>query len=540
MSTNEMRADVVILGGSLGGCAAALSAARMGMRVIMTEETDWIGGQLTSQAVPPDEHPWIERFGCTRSYRELREGIRLYFRRHFPLTREAQTDPELNPGNGYVSRLCHPPRVALAVLEAMLAPYTTSGRLQLLLQHKPILAETDSDSITSVTVENLNNEDRTVLVAPYFLDATELGDILPLAGVEYVTGSESKTRTDEPHALDEADPLDMQSITHCFALDYLPGEDHTIEKPETYEFWKDYQADFWPDKHLSWFSPHTKQADAAEVREWSLFPEPNKFPLWTYRRLIDENMFSSEAFQSDISLINNPQNDYWLGPIIEVDQAEIDKNLHAAKELSLAFLYWMQTEAPRPDDGHGYPGLRLRRDIVGTEDGLAKYVYIREARRIEAEYTIVEQDLSSLVRPDQAKEYADSVGVGGYHVDLHPSTGNRSYINVYPHPFQIPLGSMIPIRVDNVLPACKNIGTTHMTNGCYRLHPVEWNIGEAAGVLAAYCISNGLQPRQVRNEASYLDDFQRTLIRQGFELQWPNIGPIVSNMVTYMQENFSA
>ena len=53
----ELAADLVILGGGLGGCAAALAAARNGLRVILTEETDWIGGQLTAQAVPPDENP---------------------------------------------------------------------------------------------------------------------------------------------------------------------------------------------------------------------------------------------------------------------------------------------------------------------------------------------------------------------------------------------------------------------------------------------------------------------------------------------------
>ncbi|MCG6199607.1 FAD-dependent oxidoreductase, partial [Anoxybacillus sp. LAT_38] len=65
----ELHADLVVIGGGVGGCAAALAAAKLGRTVVMTEETSWIGGQLTSQAVPPDEHPWIEQFGCTRSYR---------------------------------------------------------------------------------------------------------------------------------------------------------------------------------------------------------------------------------------------------------------------------------------------------------------------------------------------------------------------------------------------------------------------------------------------------------------------------------------
>ena len=66
------------------------------------------------QAVPPDEHGWIERFGCTARYRRFREGVREYYRRHYPLRPEVRNDPRLNPGNGWVSPLCHEPRVALA------------------------------------------------------------------------------------------------------------------------------------------------------------------------------------------------------------------------------------------------------------------------------------------------------------------------------------------------------------------------------------------------------------------------------------------
>src|SRR5262249_58151980 len=122
-ASRETTADVAIVGGGLGGCAAALSALRAGRTVVLTEPTDWIGGQLTSQAVPPDEHPWVEQFGVNASYRELRQGIRDYYRRHYPVTAEALAARSLNPGNGGVSKLCHEPRAALAVLTAILAPY---------------------------------------------------------------------------------------------------------------------------------------------------------------------------------------------------------------------------------------------------------------------------------------------------------------------------------------------------------------------------------------------------------------------------------
>lgn len=517
----ELHADIVILGGGTGGCAAALAAAKLGKTVIMTEETAWIGGQLTSQAVPPDEHPWIEQFGCTRSYRQFREGIRNYYRRCFPLTPEARSTVRLNPGNGNVSRLCHEPRAALAVIQEILAPYIHSRKLTILTLHKAEKLETKGDEIISATVQNLQSGSRLNLTAAYFLDATECGDILPLAGVEYVTGAESQRETGEIHALPgDPDPLDMQAITYCFAMDYLEGEDHTIEKPKDYDFWRNYQADFWPDKQLSWVTPHYITLEPTEA---VLFPTKGYPSRWMYRRIIDKSNFAPGTFLSDITLVNWPQNDYWLGPVFEVSNDERLKHLEQAKQLSLSFLYWLQTESPRSDGKAGYRGLRLRKDVVGTEDGLAMYPYIRESRRIKAEFTVLEQHISPAARAEGAEVFTDSVGIGCYRTDLHPSTGNRNYIDVSSFPFQIPLGSLIPIRVNNLLPACKNLGVTHVTNGSYRLHPVEWNIGEAAGCLAAYCLEKHLVPRQVRNDIKQLEAFQNLLVQEGIELSWPKI-----------------
>jgi hypothetical protein len=96
-----------------------------------------------------------------------------------------------------------------------------------------------------------------------------------------------------------------------------------------------------------------------------------------------------------------------------------------------------------------------------------------------------------------------------------------NYVDVEALPFQIPLGSLIPQRMENLLAGCKNIGTTHITNGCYRLHPVEWNIGEAAGSLAAFCCEAGMPPHAVRNDPGTLREFQDLLVGRGVELNWP-------------------
>lgn len=515
-------ADIVIIGGSTGGCAAALAASKAGKTVIMTEESDWIGGQLTSQAVPPDEHPWIEQFGCTASYREFRTRVRDYYKRNFRLQPSSQAAIHFNPGNATVSSIAHEPITAYAVLRDMLAPYIHKGTLMIIENHKPILAETNGDTIQAVHVRSMLTGDVTVLTAPYFLDATDEGDLLSLTGTEYVTGAESMKETGEPHALEgDADPMDMQALTWCFAIDHIEGEDYTIAKPEQYDFWRQYKADFWPDQQLSWMGlvPHT-----LEPIRYSFFPDGQSFSLWKYRRVIDRSQFEEGSFASDITLVNWPQNDYWLGPIIDVEASERAKHLENARQLSLSLLYWMQTEAPRPDGKAGYPGIRPRGDVIGTFDGLAKMPYIRESRRIRAETTVVEQDVSPECRKDgKAKDYHDSIGIGGYRIDLHPSTALRTYIDVSSLPFQIPLGSLIPIRVNNLLAACKNIGTTHITNGCYRLHPVEWNIGEAAGYLAAFCIEHHLQPREVRANESMLASYQGWLRQAGVEMKWPSL-----------------
>ncbi len=526
----EVRADVAVIGGSTGGCAAALAALRNGMRVVMTEETDWMGGQLTSQGVPPDEHPWIESFGATRLYRGYRNSVRQFYRRHYPLTEQARARAELNPGDGSVSRLTHEPRVSLAVIEAMLAPWVAGGRLTLLMKHRPVAAAVSGDKVRSVAVKSLESGATRAIEVSCFIDATEQGDLLPLTKTEYVTGFESRRQTGEPHAPTEAQPANIQAFTVCFAIDYVAGEDHTIDRPGEYSFWRDYVPKMtppWPGKLLSWSMSHPITLEERKVSfDPTAAATPGAMNLWLYRRIANQRNFTPGAYAGDISLINWPQNDYWLGNIHDVSQDQAARHLQRAKQLSLSLLYWMQTEAPRPGGGQGWRGLRLRPDIMGTEDGLAKYPYIRESRRIQAEFTVLEQHVGTDARKQPAAEpFSDSVGVGSYRIDLHPSSGGDNYIDVSSLPFQIPMGALIPKRVDNLLAGAKNLGVTHITNGCYRLHPVEWNIGESAGALAAYAIEKRTTPRAVRNTSKLLGDFQTKIQAQGIEIAWPKITP---------------
>src|SRR5688500_755407 len=131
MQKRGLRRCILVIGGGTGGTAAAVAAAVLGERVVLTEETDWVGGQLTSQAVPPDENGGLKNNtgGGTARYRAFRERVRDVYRRNHPLTDAAKTDPKLNPGGGSVSPLCHEFRIGVSALAEMLAPHRTTGRV---------------------------------------------------------------------------------------------------------------------------------------------------------------------------------------------------------------------------------------------------------------------------------------------------------------------------------------------------------------------------------------------------------------------------
>ncbi|NGO67786.1 FAD-dependent oxidoreductase [Streptomyces boncukensis] len=527
--------EVLIVGGGLGGVAAALAVCGAGRTAVLTEETDWIGGQLTAQAVPPDEHPWVEEFGVTASYRALREAIREHYRRWYPLRAEALGLPRLNPGAGRVSKLCHEPRVALAVLEAMLAPHRAAGRLTVLTEHRPVSADAEGDTVRAVTVEDVRDGARHTVAAPYVIDATETGELLELAGVEHALGAESRAEHGEPHAPTTADPLNQQGITVCFALSHHEGEDHTLDRPDGYDFWRSYRPGFWPGPLLGFLAPDPRTLAPVER---TFVPNPDVDPLgvtadqsadagdkelWGFRRVLARRMHRPGAFDSDVTLVNWPLNDYWLKPLVGAGAETARQALAGARELSLSVLHWLQTEAPRPDGGTGFPGLRLRPDVTGTADGLAKSAYVRESRRIKAVTTVTEHDVAIDIAGPHATRHRDSVGVGSYRIDLHPSTGGDNYVDIGSAPYEIPLGALVPRRVRNLLPGGKNIGTTHVTNGCYRLHPAEWNIGEVAGALAAHCLAEGVQPHQVQAEDKRFEEFARLLDRSGVQRHWPDV-----------------
>lgn len=502
----ERSVDIFIAGGGTGGTAAALAACAAGCKVLMVEQTRWIGGQLTSQGVScPDEHIYIEESGGTRSYYAFREAVRDYYKTNYKLSEKGRSMKHFNPGGGWVSRVCFEPKVGVRLLTQMLQPYLDAGLLE--IRYRTVVDSVERDEagrIRLVTVRHLDTGERLLVRPRIVLDATELGDVMPLARIPYRSGMESFAETGEPSAPPEGNPEAVQSFTYTFAVEYRPGEHHVIPKPPGYEQNK---------RHYSF-------------RGYKMFSSDTQFgqPFWTYRRIIAAEHFDDPAFPNDIAMINWASNDYTGGNIIDAPEDLARRRHEEAKQLSLGFLYWLQTEAPRDDGGYGYPELKLRPDVLGTEDGLSQFPYIRESRRLRALATLHEEDIVARYNPGaRARLWPDAVGIGlYYYIDVHaccntnlrPGSGQRV------RPFQIPLRTMVTGSAPNFVAAAKNIGTTHITNGAVRLHPIEWNIGESAGALAAFALRNGVEPVDVARDLALLRRYQLALVRRGIPLFW--------------------
>ena len=306
------------------------------------------------------------------------------------------------------------------------------------------------------------------------------GDLLPLAKLPYVAGSEPKSDTGEPHAGPEANPGCVQSFTYPFAVERREGEDHAIAKPADYDAIRKRQ-----DFTLRMNYP--VENGWKGIVEYSMYgedpPIPNNMsprPFFRWRRL--------RVKPTEIALMNWPRQDYAAESILDRDPRDLARILQEAKRTSLAFLYWLQGDL-------GHRELALRPDVMDTADGFSKYPYVRESRRLLARGRVLEQDIVEKYNPGpRARWFEDSVGTGFYMVDIHPCGSGERGGMMMPRPFQIPMSALLPREPINFLPAGKNLGVTHLTNGAFRLHPVEWMVGEAAGTIAALAIAGGMPP----------------------------------------------
>jgi hypothetical protein len=506
----EEHYDIVIVGASLGGVAAALRASALGANVCLLEASSWAGGQYSGQGLTRgDDNQYVDQgtsgargVGSTALYRRFREGARAFYSGSFALSAQGKAMKPFDPGaptQHFATNLRIAPRAAHDVLLAMLAG--THPAVTVRLQTPIHAAELAGNRVTAVRARPFYGVE-TRYHASFFLDATDLGELLPLANVPHRVGAESTAQTGEPFTPATPQPAWLQPNTVPIALELRPpGENHTIPKPDFYD---EIVA-------VRKFAPHFT----------SIFRITADDSLFNYRQFIAKDNFADPAFPYDVTTINDDQNDYTVRSIPSGNPAQDAQTIAAARARSVAYAYYLQTAIPREDGaGFGYPNLRVATEVFGTADGTAPLPYIRESRRIEARTTIVRQDL--FVAGDvRAKHSAETCGIGHYRLDMHVlANGMSDGGGGNPGYFQIPLGALIAPAVVNLLPACKNLGVTHITNGAYRVHPIEWAVGEAAGALAAFCLKRSVTPSNVLDGAPLAREFRHAQLDAGMPLCW--------------------
>ncbi|MFN3652076.1 MAG: FAD-dependent oxidoreductase [Armatimonadota bacterium] len=514
--------DVLVMGGGLGGVAAAEALAKQGRTVILAEPTSWLGGQLTSQGVSlPDENSYIEQNPGvgTQAYRSLREELRA----KYAAMPGIKPGREKSVGVAWVSRITGEPAVWEEVIRARLDALRGSSGIREIhtrTQLVEVKRFPHNNRYQYADLVHLDTGRITRVAARYLLDATELGDGVALAGSPWTVGAEARSAYGEPHAPETARPDWIQSFTYCFAVRWQPEGPHRIvEKPAEYEYFKS----------LGEYTLGYDYIDRGRIfyKVFERVPGAGG-PFWTYRRIIAASSFANNPkYAQDLALINWRGNDFHEENPIGKPLEEQVRILKRAKDFAQGFLYWLQTECPRDDgSGVGYPEMQLAADAMGTADGFAMYPYIRESRRIKGQFTLTEQHLAPDPENPEKKwgeEFFDTVGIALYSMDIHPSKGEPPFLS-RALPYHLPLGSFIPRSgPDNVLPAAKNFGASRLALSSARMHPTEWLAGEVAGHLAAFCLGHRVRPEEVRGQPELLRKFQTQLEQGGVPLRWSEI-----------------
>ncbi|MBO9150996.1 FAD-dependent oxidoreductase [Chitinophaga sp. GCM10012297] len=439
----QRQTDLLIVGGGASGTMAGIQAARMGVQALVIEETDWLGGMLTSAGVSAIDGNHRMPSGL---WGEFRAQLYNYY-----------GGPE-KVFTGWVSNTLFEPHVGNNILKKMAAK---EKNLQISYQTRfQSIRKENGQWLVTVA----KGKRTSVISAKLVIDATELGDVMAAAGAKYNIGMDAREETGETQAPAVSNDI-IQDLTYVVVLkDYGKGANKTIRKPEGYN------ADEF--KH------------SCDVSDPASFDSPDN----NCNKMIQYGRLPNNKY-----MINWPKsgNDFYLN-IIEKTPAQREEALKAAKLHSLRFIYYLQTEL-------GYKNLGIADDEFPTADKLPMIPYHRESRRLKGEALLT---VNHVAKPYEQPEplYRTGIAVGDYTIDHHheknPAAPKIDFVKIRVPSYNVPLGSLVPNEVDGLIVAEKSIGVTNIVNGATRLQPVVLGIGQAAGALAAVSLKQHIQPRQ--------------------------------------------
>jgi hypothetical protein len=431
--------DVLVIGGTTGGISAGLQSARLNTATIIVEETPWLGGMITAQGVSAIDGNHNLHSGI---WNEFRNNLRT----HYGSAKALET--------GWVSNTQFEPHIGDSIFKAMAA---AENQLKVIYGYHVTEILKEGNKVMGAVFTNNKNEKLTVSVK-IVIDATDLGDGLALAGADYDLGMESRLETGEEMAPEFANNI-VQDLTWVAVLkDYGKDADKTIAKPDGY------------DSHLF----------------------EGSCAMTVDSILIDcEKMINYARLPNNKYLINWPRhgNDVYLN-VVEMNHEQRVKELEMAKQRTLEFVYYIQTEL-------GYKNLGLADDEFPTADQLALAPYHREGRRVRGIQRLTINNV--LNRYETANLYRTGISVGDYPVDHHHDCNPNAPKIIFPAvpSFNIPMGCLIPETVDGMVVADKAISVTNIMNGATRLQPCVLLTGQAAGVIAALSVLENTSPRNL-------------------------------------------
>lgn len=445
----DCRTDVLVIGGTTSGTTAAIASARMGVRTLIVEQTPMLGGMLTAQGVCATDGNFNLPSGL---WNEFREKLRQRYGGIGALW------------TGWVSTTLFEPHVADSIFKAMAA---AEPQLEVRYGYRLTGILRRSDRVTGAEFTDSTGH-RLRVRARVTIDATDLGDALPLSGSAYRLGMDARRDTGEELAPDAANDVVQDLTVVAILKDYGPGSDRTIPCPEGY--------------------------DPAEFEGCYDLPG-----VESAERMLEYGRMPNHKY-----MINWPKagNDINLN-VVELPFAEREAALEAARQKTLRFVYHIQHTL-------GYRHLGPADDEFDTPDRLAYLPYHREGRRAKGVVLMTLDDITQRYdRPTQL--YRTGISVGDYPVDHHRNCRTDvEKIHFPPVPsFSIPLGALIPERIENLVVADKAISVSNLANGSTRLQPVVMLTGQAAGTLAALSVTGGCTPREVA-----VRDVQRALLEQ--------------------------
>jgi hypothetical protein len=539
-SAETVDTDLLIVGGDESACAAAVQAARLGVkRIVLVNDIDWLGGQFSAEGVGcPDEWTGVngKRVNFPRSglFREVVDRIRAHNSRVYGLP---------SPGNSYCGTETIEPAAAEKIFEELLAPYAdrNGGPLQILRGWQPTKVIVEDNRVTSVEFENTNaGSGKFTVNARLTMDASDWGDVIRLSGAKYSAGPDLRSRFGEPSApekFDDAGAQEMNPLSWCLVLRETGGQDATILRPATYDA-RSFTA-------LDGTPPWVESDMSAGIYSQS------GWSIYTHRRLVDR-WHNGFAPGTEALFLNWPVQDY---PLCQLPQRVIDalektepgaskKNIvdltpvqrrfifEDAKQHALGMLYHLQTKVHDRvgDFPQSFRYMKLTEEF-GTADHLPPKPYVREGLRLEALYMLREQDIRAATREPRWAKFQPLDGVFGFqfNIDFHPTrrkflTGNRNGPWQYVHTesrswhtdtdrAMFPIRGLVPVERDGLLGCGKNIGVSSIVQSALRLHGQMMLVGQASATLAWLSLRDHASPHSVALSPLKVRELQQTLLR---------------------------